>query len=850
MQASPQSASAISASESSDGDTEVDPVCGMKVRVATAAARIRRRDRTVYFCHASCADRFRNDPERYSRPQSSTPEPVLVSLTPLGGLPVLGEPVHSPAPATPAPAISAAGTPAAAIPAAATHAGPQGPLMPRGAASGPTKQGGSKYICPMCPEVESLEPASCPRCGMALVPETPTPASDDDSERRDMLRRSALAAVLTLPVMVQSMLPMVPGFTAPAWLHGTAASLVMAVFATAVVWCAGWPLLQRGFTSLRSGCWNMFTLITLGVLTAWGFSLVAVLAPDLLPAAFRHHDGAPPVYFESAAMIITLTLVGQSLELTARRQTGAAIRELMSLAPTTARIVYPDNVEADIEADDLCVGDRLRVRPGEKVPVDGVVLEGESSVNESLLTGESLPVDKRPGDRVVGGTLNGAGSLVIRATSVGRGTVLQQIVLLVSAAQRSRAPVQQLADRIAAWFVPSVLAAAVVTAVAWLAWGPEPAASHAVVNAVAVLIIACPCALGLATPMSVIVAVGRGARSGVLFRDAAALQQLSQCTTILFDKTGTLTRGCPTLTDIVPDLKPRQPGDATAEDSLLSLAASVERFSEHPLGRAIVQAAEVRGLALSSATHFVAASGQGVSAEVDGEQVRVGTAAFTETTDPNLLTLAETLRTEGRTVFFVRRGAESVGLLGLSDRPKPEAAGVVESLRGEGVELALITGDHQRTADAAARELGISRVFAEVLPAEKQRVVAELRKSGRKVAMVGDGVNDAPALAAANVGIAMGTGADAAMEAADVTLPGGDLSAVLRARRLSAAALRNIQQNLWLAFVYNLCGIPIAAGVLYPYFGLLPGPMFAAAAMSLSSVSVIGNALRLRRVKL
>ena len=705
---------------------------------------------------------------------------------------------------------------------------------------------GAKYFCPMCPGVESDEPGACPKCGMALER---NPAfgggAEDDAELCDMTRRMWLGVALALPVLAVAVGAMLPG--APAWLAGGAARWAQLALSAPVVLWAGAPLLARGWRSLRTGHLNMFTLIAIGVGTAFGYSTVALLAPGLFPHALRHGDGmggGVALYFESAAVIVVLVLLGQVLELRARQRTGGALRALLNLAPTTARVVEGDE-ERTVPLEKVAAGALLRVRPGEKVPVDGVLTEGHSAVDESMLTGEPLPVEKGAGDAVTGGTLNGTGGFVMRAERVGGETVLARIVAMVAAAQRSRAPIQALADRVAGWFVPAVLAAAALTFALWLWLGPEPA--YAIANAVAVLIIACPCALGLATPMSIMVGVGRGAQAGVLVKSAAALERLEKVTALVVDKTGTLTEGRPRLTQCAA-------AAGFAEDEVLALAAAVEQGSEHPLAAAITGAARERGLAPRPARNFLSTTGGGVSAEVGGRAVGVGTPAFLHARgtadDAALSRAAEKLQTQGQTIVFVGLDGKTAGFLAVADPIKASTPEALRALRGRGLKILMLTGDNALTAMAVAQRLGLHNVEAGVAPAGKQASIAALRRAGEIVAMAGDGINDAPALAAADVGIAMGTGTDVAIESAGITLLHGDLRGLVRAVALSRAVMRNIRQNLFFAFLYNALGIPVAAGLLYPWFGVLLSPMLAGAAMSLSSVSVIGNALRLRTARL
>jgi Cu+-exporting ATPase len=679
-----------------------------------------------------------------------------------------------------------------------------------------------EYTCPMHPEVRQKGPGACPICGMALEPAGPVAAGAPDPELANMQRRLIISAALTLPILAW----MIPGFLPDQmWLQ--------IILATPVVLWAGWPFFERGWQSILNRGLNMFTLIALGTGASYSFSVLATIAPGIFPASFRMH-GHVPVYFEAAAVITTLVLLGQVLELRARARTRGAIEALLELAPKTARVVSADG-ERDIPLDHVRISQRLRVRPGEKVPVDGVVAEGSSSVDEAMLTGEPLPVQKTEGDRVTGGTVNGTGTFVMTAQRVGAETLLAHIVQMVSDAQRSRAPIQRLADVMASWFVPAVMLAAALTFTVWAVWGPQPSLAYALVNAVAVLIIACPCALGLATPMSIMVATGRGAAAGVLIRNAAVLETLAKVTVLLVDKTGTLTEGKPAL--------------ATVEDSsqpdLLRLAASLEQSSEHPLGAAIVAAAKARGFRLSPTDQFQAIVGKGVQGRVEGRAVAVGNAALV---DPGpFRAKAEELRRGGETVMFVAIDGRTAGVLGVADPLKASTQEAVARLRQDGIRVIMVTGDNETTAQAVARQLGIDDVRAGVLPEEKLQIVTELQGAGNLIAVAGDGINDAPALAKADIGIAMGTGTDVAMESADVTLLHGDLRGIVRARMLSRATMRNIRENLFFAFAYNSLGIPLAAGVLYPFFGLLLSPMIASAAMTFSSVSVIANALRLRK---
>ena len=695
----------------------------------------------------------------------------------------------------------------------------------------------ASYTCPMHPEIVRDRPGICPICGMALEPRTVTVTDEENPELTDMRRRFWVAALLTLPLVVLAMGGhLVSGRSLP-WIE--------LLFATPVVLWAGWPLLERGWQSLVARSLNMFTLIGLGVVVAYLYSVIATLFPSAFPASFRG-PGEVAVYFEAAAVIVTLVLLGQVLELKARGRTSAALKALLGLAPKTARRVGADGREEDVPLDRVQVGDRLRVRPGEKVPVDGVVLEGASAVDESMVTGEPIPVEKKPDDRLIGATLNGTGSLVMRADRVGAETLLSQIVRLVAEAQRSRAPIQRLADLVASYFVPAVVAVAGLTFAIWALWGPEPRLAYALLNSVAVLIIACPCALGLATPMSIMVASGKGATAGVLFRNAEAIEILRQVDTLVVDKTGTLTEGKPKLATVAPS-------EGWGEDSVLRLAAGLERGSEHPLAAAILAGARERGVEPAPAEDFASIPGKGVTGRLEGRQVALGNQALLEdlaVDSKGLAGRSEALRAEGQTMVFVTVDGAVAGLLGVSDPIKATTPEAVRQLQAEGLRIVMLSGDSRTTAEAVARRLGIDEVMAELLPQQKAEAVKRLQSTGRIVAMAGDGINDAPALAQAHVGIAMGTGTDVAMQSAGVILVKGDLRGILRARRLSRATMRNIKENLFFAFVYNALAVPVAAGALYPFFGTLLSPMIAAATMSLSSVSVIGNALRLRRVEL
>ena len=703
---------------------------------------------------------------------------------------------------------------------------------------------GATYTCPMHPEIRSVRPGSCPICGMALEPVLAAAETGPSPELIDMVRRFWIGLALLIPVVLLAMGGHL--INLPLWFSPTRSNWIQLLIATPVVLWAGWPFFERGWRSVMTRNLNMFTLIAMGTGVAWFYSVVATVSPGIFPAAFRGPDGAVGVYFEAAAAITVLVLLGQVLELRAREQTSGAIRALLDLAPKTARRVKDDGRDEDVSLDVIAVGDHLRVRPGEKVPVDGALVEGRSTIDESLVTGESMPAIKAQGARLIAGTLNQSGSFVMRAERVGRDTMLAQIVQMVAAAQRSRAPIQRLADQVSAWFVPTVIVVAVVAFVAWATFGPEPRFAFGLVAAVAVLIIACPCALGLATPMSIMVGVGRGALAGVLIKNAEALERMERVDTLVVDKTGTLTEGKPKVVGVV----------ATAdfsEDEVLRLAASVERASEHPLARALVEACAAREIALSEVADFDSRAGKGVVGAVEGHKIVLGNREFLEEIGARPTALeprAEHLRQEGATVVYLAVDAQARGIIAIADPVKSSTPKALAALRADGMRVVMLTGDNATTAAAVARRLGITEIEAEVLPAQKRAVVEKLRRQGRIVAMAGDGVNDAPALAAADVGIAMGTGTDVAIESAGATLLKGDLTGIVRARRLSAATMRNIRQNLFFAFVYNAAGVPIAAGALYPTFGILLSPVIAAAAMALSSLSVVGNALRLRSARL
>jgi Cu+-exporting ATPase len=817
----------------------------MTVDPAKAKGNVEYGGATYYFCCTGCAQKFQAAPEQYLKAEpaglvtlgASQPTKHSSAMVGIAAITAAAATRIGPAQSSSAPAYVCPMCPEVReskpvpCPSCGMALEPESPLL----------LSKTEYTCPMHPEVVRAEPGTCPICGMALEPRTITAAEEDNPELQDMTRRFWISSVLTVPLLAIAMSDMLPGMLVQRVLPSGWLPWIELFLATPVVLWGGWPFFERGWASIVNRSTNMFTLIAMGTGVAYVYSVIATLLPGIFPQSFRDMSGRPAVYFEAAAAIVTLVLLGQVLELRARSRTGAAIRVLLDLAPRTARVLR-DGSEEDIPLDRVQVGDRLRVRPGEKIPVDGVVLEGHSSVDESMITGESVPVEKDAGDRVIGATVNASGSFVMRAEHVGSETLLAQIVRMVSQAQRSRAPIQRLADQVAGVFVPAVIAIAVVTFVAWAVFGPEPRFAHAIVNAVAVLIIACPCALGLATPMAIMVGTGRGAHAGVLIKNAEALETLEKVDTLVIDKTGTLTAGKPSVIGIVS-------GGLVGEVELLRLTASVERASEHPIASAILAAAQERSVKLSNVQNFESRAGLGIIGVVDGKRVAVGTLALmrNEGITRNAFSV---LGGVAGTVIYVAVDHQYAGAITVADPPKPSAEAAVRALKQQGLRIVMLTGDNKMVAEAVSRQVGIQEFEAEVLPGDKSKIVKGLQEQGRIVAMAGDGINDAPALAQANVGIAMGTGTDVAIESAGITLVKGDLAGIVRARKLSRAVMRNIRQNLFFAFIYNSIGVPIAAGVLYPFFGLLLSPILAAAAMSFSSVSVISNSLRLRSVKL
>jgi Cu+-exporting ATPase len=794
-----------------------DPVCGMTVSPDSRLRHVHE-GHTYLFCSTKCLAKFQASPAGYLNPRPT--KPVIAQKGVMYICPMDPE-IRQPAPGS--------------CPKCGMALEPESPVA----------MGAVEYTCPMHPEIVRNEPGDCPICGMALEPRTVI-ASEENPELDNMTRRFWISTILAVPVFVMAMAAdMWMGFV-PQMISFTHLQLVEFLLATPVVLWGGWPFFQRGWASLVNRHLNMFTLISLGVGVAWTYSVIGTFLPNIFPATLRREDGTLPIYFEAAAAITALVLLGQVLELRARSSTNTAIKLLLGLAPKTARIVRSDGKEEDIPLEQVQVGDVLRVRPGEKIPVDGQVVEGSSSVDESMVTGEPIPVEKQQGERLIGATMNGTGGLLMRAEKVGADTLLAQIIQMVSQAQRSRAPIQRLADTVSGYFVPIVVLIALLSFGIWMVWGPEPRFAHAIVAAVSVLIIACPCALGLATPISIMVGTGRGATAGVLIKNAEALEIMEKVNTLVTDKTGTLTEGKPKLVSIVA-LQGFQDND------ILQMGASLERASEHPLADAIVKGAAERSLTLAEVKEFQSVSGKGITGLVVGRKIAIGNQKlFVESGIEMgaLLERADALRAEGQTVMFVAVDGKPAGLLGVADPIKESTLEAVRALQAAGLELVMLTGDNRVTADIVAKKLGIKRVVAEVLPEQKVEIIKQLQAEGRIVAMAGDGINDAPALAQAQVGIAMGTGTDVAMQSAGVTLIKGDLNGIVRARRLSQATMRNIRQNLFFAFVYNMLGVPVAAGLLYPFFGILLSPIIAAAAMSFSSVSVISNALRLSRVKL
>ena len=841
----------------------LDPVCGMTVAPERAAATVSHAGANYYFCCRSCADKFQAAPEKYLQPKPSAPALVSIGAAAPSGLIQLGAsrpPVSSVA--TPAgESSSAVNSRRRAKPTAqkVNYICPMDPEVSQGHPGACPKCGmalepavplapatRTEYTCPMHPEIVRTEPGSCPICGMALEPRTATVEEVENPELVEMARRFWVSVVLTIPILFLGMSGMIPGIAREQFLSPRTTGWIELILATPVVLWGGFPFFQRGWASLVNRSLNMFTLIALGTGTAYLYSVVAVLFPGIFPPSFREMNGEVPVYFEAAAAITALVLLGQVLELKARGRTSLAIRALLKLSPKSARLVRADGTEIDVPVEHIAVGDILRVRPGESIPADGVVTDGSSSVDESLMTGEPIPVEKSEGARVVGGTVNGTGSFLMRAERVGSETTLAQIVRMISEAQRSRAPVQKLADRVASYFVPAVVLAAAATFIIWAGLGPAPRMANALVNAVAVLIIACPCALGLATPMAIMVGTGRGALAGVLVKNAEALELLEKVDTLVVDKTGTLTEGRPRVTSIVP-----APGATEAQ--ILRVAATLERASEHPLAASILAAAKERASAPADAVDFHSHTGKGITAVVDGQRAALGNRALFAELGISLDSLegaAKPLEAGAKTVIFVAVDGKAAGVISVEDPVKPTTPEAIEQIHRQNISIVMLTGDSAATAEAVARKLNIDTVHAGVLPAQKSQIVKQLQAEGHIVAMAGDGVNDAPALTQANVGIAMGTGADVAMESAGITLLRGDLRGISSAIALSRATMRNIRQNLFFAFAYNLVGVPIAAGVLYPIFGLLLSPVIASAAMTFSSVSVISNALRLRHVKL
>jgi Cu+-exporting ATPase len=816
----------------------IDPICGMEVEPSTAAASHVHNGQTYFFCSHHCLAKFKQDPEKF------------LKSTGAGHVAHGQEHAHAhAAPQIPKADKANDGTYICPMDSDVRESKPGacpkcGMALEPAAPSAPSLK--TEYVCPMHPEIVRPEPGFCPICGMALEPRTVTLEEEVNPELVDMTRRFWISLVLATPIFFLAMSDMIPGQPLQRIASPQLLNWLQLGLATPVVLWGGWPFFQRGWASIINRSLNMFTLIAIGVGTAYIYSVVATLFPHLFPQSFRGHNGEVGVYFDAAAVITTLVLLGQVLELRARSKTSRAIKALLGLAPRTARLIRDDGTEVDVPLEQVKPGDRLRVRPGEKIPVDGIVLEGTTSVDESMITGEPIPVEKTKGSKVAGGTVNGTGSFIMQAERVGSDTLLAQIVRMVAEAQRSRAPIQKLADVVAGYFVPAVVLDAVLTFIIWALFGPEPAMAYALVNAVAVLIIACPCALGLATPMSIMVGTGRGATAGVLIKNAEALEVLEKIDTLVVDKTGTLTEGKPRLVSVIP-VRGQDEGE------LLYLAASLERGSEHPLAEAIVKGAEERGVKLAETREFRSITGKGVVGSADGKNVALGNAKLLEELNikaGELWGQSEELRKEGQTVMYVVVDGAIAGLLGVADPVKQSTPEAIELLHEDGIKIVMLTGDNRTTAEAVAKRLGIDQIQAEVLPEQKVEVVKRLQAEGRMVAMAGDGVNDAPALAQAHVGIAMGTGTDVAMESAGVTLVKGDLRGIAKARRLSRGTMRNIRENLFFAFIYNVLGIPIAAGALYPFSGMLLSPVIASVAMTFSSVSVISNALRLNKLQL
>jgi Cu+-exporting ATPase len=827
----------------------IDPVCGMQVEPNRAAEKYEYKGQTYFFCSQDCLAKFKEDPEKFLKPQPHEHHDHMQAAPHMHGHPGQAH-GHDYAHATPEETDRVDhGTYVCPMDPEVRESRPGacpkcGMTLEPATPSAPSVK--TEYVCPMHPEIVRPEPGFCPICGMALEPRTVTLEEEVNPELVNMRRRFWVGVVLSVPIALLAMSDMIPGQPVQSIASPQVLNWLQLVLATPVVLWGGWPFFQRGWASIVNRSLNMFTLIAIGVGTAYVYSVVATLFPYLFPQSFRGHNGEVGVYFDAAAVITTLVLLGQVLELRARSKTSRAIKALLGLAPKTARLIRDDGTEVDVPLDQVKPGDRLRVRPGEKIPVDGIVIDGATSVNESMITGEPIPVEKTKGSKVTGGTVNGTGSFIMRAARVGSDTLLAQIVRMVAEAQRSRAPIQKLADVVAGYFVPAVVLVAVLTFIIWALFGPEPAMAYALVNAVSVLIIACPCALGLATPMSIMVGMGRGATAGVLIKNAEALEVLEKIDTLVVDKTGTLTEGKPRLISVIPVR-------GQDEVELLFLAASLERGSEHPLAAAIVKGAEERRVKLTETREFRSITGKGVVGSVDGKKVVLGNAKLLEELNikaGELWGQSEELRKEGQTVMYVVVDGAIAGLLGVADPVKQSTPEAIGLLHEDGIKIVMLTGDNRTTAEAVARRLGIDQIQAEVLPEQKVEVVKRLQAEGRMVAMAGDGVNDAPALAQAHVGIAMGTGTDVAMESAGVTLIKGDLRGIAKARRLSRATMRNIRENLFFAFIYNVLGIPIAAGVLYPFFGVLLSPVIASVAMTFSSVSVIGNALRLNKLSL